>query len=340
MDESGLACDKSGNLSKPTQLPSTASSTSASKRANKAQPQLPDKDKHSTQLLLEAEAAKRSKLITLNENVDQVKADREAALRAQLEDEDRAFTLPRVRGALPSESIAFLKWRGGREGQPMWQAWMAGLGELSECRRRYRVVKRRMAQQREQLLQLRVAEEERKAVRRANDEGVEVMDEDEYERYVQLVQSQKAYMADDAERVAAKQQLSSWLARLSELQVDMYESFIAWYEEKYAQGKPRKTTTDAVDRKVRWWEASAATEEDKTGKVIVEEQKVAEEAIGGEAKVVLDMTNEEKSGGVVTDVQLNLSEVSGSKPGSSASAQKKETVTGRSKASRNTTSRA
>ena len=352
MDESGLACDKSGNLSKPNSLSATTTaSTATNKRSSNKQqpPQQADTARQASQLLLEAEAAKRAKVITLNENVDQLRADREVALQRQLDDEDRAFTLPHIRGALPSESIAFLKWKGGRDGQPMWQAWMTGMDELTACRRHYRALKRRMAEQREQLLQLRVAEEERRAVRRASDEGVEVMDEDEYERYVQLAQAQKAYMADETERVAAKQQLSGWLARMSELQVDICESFLTWYDGKYAHGKPRQPTDSTIDRRPRWWEVQSATQDGgSTAMAAVEEQKVADESVAVEARL-RDGQEEDKfaMAAVGADVQLNLSGVSGgvsgsgSKPGSSASAQKKEAgMTSRSsKVSRVTTSR-
>ena len=335
MNESGLACDTSGNLSKPTNPPpGTASSTTTSTTAANKR----TKQQHSNQLLLlEAEAAKRGKLVTVNENVDQLRADREAAVRQQLDDEDRAFTLPHIRGALPSESIAFLKWKGGRDGQSMWQAWMAGLTELSECRRQYRTLKRSMTTQREQLLQWRGSEEERTAVRRANDDGVEVMDEDEYERYMGLLRAQKVYMADEVSRLAARRQLDDCLSRMSELQADMCESFIGWYGEKYAGGQPRKAVVEDGERKQRWWEVrTAGGVEEKAKAKLEEEQKVSEES-SGEVKVS-DVVAEDRSG-TMTDVQLNLSDVSGSKPGSSASQQKKDTVTSRSKVSRNTTSR-
>ena len=347
MDESGLACDKSGNLSKPNPLPSTASSLTTTTTTKRTKPVLQQQQQqqadNSKLLLLQAEAAKRSKTILLNDNIDQLNANKQAALQRQLEDEDRAFTLPHIRGALPSESIAFLKWKGSRDGQSMWQAWMDGLDELEECRRRYRTVKRRMTQQREQLLQLRLAEDERRATRRANEQGVEVMHEDEYERYVQLVQAQKAYMADETERVAAKQQLSDWLARMSELQVAMCDSFLAWFDEKYANGKPRSSkpldAAAAVDRQQKLWQVPAAVQEDKAVKVgpAVEEQKEADGLLA-EARVV--EAKVESTSGVTADVQLNLADVAGSKPGSSASTQKKDIGTSRSKVSRNTTSRA
>ena len=327
------ACDRAGNLSTPTPLSSAIPATASAKRAKQAQQT--ERDRLATLLLEEAEAAKRNKVVTMNENVDQLKADREAALKRQLEDEDRAFTLPHIRGALPSESIAFLKWKGGREGQPMWRAWMAGLDELTDCRRRYRTVKRRMILQRDQLLQLRVSEEERRATRSASEDGVEVMDEDEYERYVQLVHAQTAYTADETERVAAKLQLNDCLTRMSELQADMCDTFVAWFDEKYANGKPRQTI-DAADRKQRWWQVPAAAVEDRKVRV-EEEHKVAEESVG-DARVV--EVNQEDTSARAAEVQLNLGDVSASKPGSSASAQKKETSTSRSKVSRNTTSRA
>ena len=205
----------------PAALPSSKTTAAAAQPNNKAELQ--------QRLLAEAEAERQLKAVIVGE------PSQDKATSTAEDEETVSLSLLHMDGLLPSEAVAFLTFKQG-SGAELWRQWSDGMQRHRATRRECRQRLRSLHSERDAIAALASAVAASSAGLQTAD-GVEVMDEADYHRLLQLTAKKRQWRQDEEERRRQEAELQQLEQSVRQLQLQLCTAFSIWYERWYGAGE-------------------------------------------------------------------------------------------------------
>jgi hypothetical protein len=301
----------------------------------------PNKVELQQRLLAEAEAERQLKAVIVGE------PSQDKATSTAEDEETVSLSLLHMDGLQPSEAVAFLTFKQGN-GADMWSQWSDGMQRYRATRRECRQRLRSLHSERDAIATLASAVVASTAGVQTAD-GVEVMDEADYHRLVQLTARKRQWRQEEEERRRQEAELQQQEQSIRQLQLQLCTAFSSWYERWYGAGeRERAEQRRRVARQQQQQQQEAVEACWKEEKTALTEQKEATEpsaATGGAAAASPPVQEEKQSAAGADDAKpgsaqlavpssassLNLSDVSAASNSTTSTQRKVDGSTNRTK---------